>query len=71
VRYFQAWSELKGYYNGTFNRWDYQNVSGNTNGYHAQHGYTYMYNQVYQRLANVASAMGISISNVFIGALMW
>src|SRR6185436_602761 len=50
VRYFQIWNEMKGYYNPSTNKWDYTTSAGNTSGYHAEHGYTYMYNQVYQRL---------------------
>jgi hypothetical protein len=67
VRYFQVWNELKGYYNPSLNHWDYNNSAGITSGYHAQHGYTYIYNQVYQRLTNVAGALGIPASNVYIG----
>src|SRR5208337_3400541 len=49
------------------NSWDYKNTPGNTNGYNAQHGNTYMYNQVYQTLTNVAGTLGIAASNLYIG----
>jgi hypothetical protein len=67
VRYFQVWNELKGYYDPVSNSWDYKNTPGNTNGYNAMHGYSYMYNQVYQQLTNVAGALGIAVSNLHIG----
>ena len=67
VRYFQVWNELKGYYNPSANRWDYNTSAGNTAGYHAEHGYTYMYNQVYQRVRAAASSLGIPLSELKIG----
>jgi len=67
VRYFQVWNELKGYYNPGANRWDHTTSAGNTNGYNAYHGYTYMYNQVYQRLRQVATNLGIPLNQIKIG----
>ena len=67
VRYFVVWNELKGYYDPTVNHWDYNNSPGNTSGYNAQHGYTYMYNQVYQTLTNTAGSLGIAVSNLYVG----
>lgn len=48
VRHFQVWNELKGYYNPTTNTWD----TGINPGVGAEytHGYTYMYNLVYDAL---------------------
>lgn len=40
VEYFQVWNELKGFWNNTGNRWDYE-------------GYTTMYNQVYTAIKSV------------------
>jgi hypothetical protein len=40
IRYFQVWNELKGFYNGALNRWDYE-------------GYTAFYNQVYDAVKAV------------------
>ncbi|MEI6075257.1 MAG: hypothetical protein WCS94_06770 [Verrucomicrobiota bacterium] len=67
VRYFQVWNELKGYYNPILNHWDYSNTVGTVNGYNSQHGYTYLYNQTYQRLTNVAGGLGIAPSTLKIG----
>lgn len=67
VRYFQVWNELKGYYDPVSNSWDYDDSAGNTNGYNARHGYTCMYNQVYQALTNAAGALGIAASNLYVG----
>lgn len=67
VRYFQVWNELKGYYNPAISRWDYENQAGNTGGYNARHGYTYLYNQVYQVLRNVAVTKGIDPNSIKIG----
>ncbi len=67
VRHFQVWNELKGYWNPVLNRWAYENSAGNTNGYNAQHGYTYLYNQTYSKLTNVAASLGIAATNLFIG----
>ncbi len=41
VKYFQVWNELKGFWNGGLNRWDYE-------------GYTTFYNQVYDALKAVS-----------------
>ena len=67
VRHFQIWNELKGYYNPSLIRWDYEIKTGDTAGYQAKHGYTYMYNQVYQRIKQVARNMGIPESEVKVG----
>lgn len=40
VRYYQVWSELRGFYNRALNRWNYE-------------GYTTMYNMVYDALKSV------------------
>ena len=40
VKRYQVWNELKGFWNGSLNRWDYE-------------GYTSLYNQVYDRLKAV------------------
>jgi len=40
VEYFQVWNELKGFWNNSANRWDYE-------------GYTAMYNQVYDAIKSV------------------
>jgi hypothetical protein len=67
VRYFQLWNELKGYYNPITNTYDYQTNAGNPAGSHANHGYTYMYNQVYDRLMSVATSLGVPESRVKVG----
>lgn len=67
VRYFQVWNELKGYYNPGINNYDFTTNPGNSNGVHANHGYTYMYNQVYNAIMKVAQAHGISTDSVKIG----
>jgi hypothetical protein len=67
VRYFQVWNELKGYYNPMTNNYDYSDSPGNPAGPNARHGFTYMYNLVYQRLMQTASGLGISPSTVKIG----
>lgn len=67
VRYFQVWNELKGYYNPMTNNYDYTNSPGNPNGPNAEHGYTYMYNQVYQKLMDVANELHISQGSVEVG----
>ncbi len=59
VRFFQVWNELKGYYNPITNAYDYNDSPGNTSGPNATHGYTYMYNQVYNRLMQVATELNI------------
>jgi hypothetical protein len=67
VRYFQVWNELKGYYNPTLNRWDYENNPGDPSGYNAKNGYTYMYNQVYNAVMSAANSSGINKSSVYVG----
>jgi hypothetical protein len=67
VRYFQIWNELKGYYDFKTNNWDYDDSPGNPNQPTANHGYTYMYNQVYQTLMQVAQEKGIDPSTVKVG----
>jgi Glycosyl hydrolases family 39 len=46
VRYFQVWNELKGFWNNTLNRWDYE-------------GYTRLYNAVYDALKAVDPSLQI------------
>lgn len=72
VRYFQVWNEMKGYYHPTDgtskgNSWDYENTAGDPTGPNAKHGYTYMYNQVYNRLKQVARARGIPEADIKVG----
>ncbi len=67
VRYFQVWNELKGYYNPNTNLYDFSTSAGDPSGYNAKHGYTYMYNQTYAKVRQVATNMGIPLSSVFIG----
>lgn len=67
VRYFQVWNELKGYYDPVTNTYDYTTSAGNPRGPNALHGYTYMYNRVYDRLMRVAASLGIPASAVNVG----
>lgn len=67
VRYFQVWNELKGYYDPVTNAYDYTTSSGNPRGTNAKHGYTYMYNRVYDRLMAVATSLGIPTDHVKVG----
>src|SRR5258708_14099368 len=67
VRYFQVWNELKGYYNPKTNAYDYTTSPGDPSSSVAQHGYTDMYNQVYERLNQVASSLHISPSSIQVG----
>ena len=67
VRYFQVWNELKGYYNPINNTYDYTTSPGDPSGPNARHGYTYMYNLVYDRLVQVAGSLGIPTDSVKIG----
>ncbi|MFL5591548.1 MAG: hypothetical protein ACJ8DI_28385, partial [Ktedonobacteraceae bacterium] len=67
VRYFQVWNELKGYYNPATNQYDSTTSAGDPTGSNAKHGYTYMYNQVYTRIMQVANSLGIATSSVFVG----
>ena len=67
VRYFQVWNELKGYYNPITNAYDYNTSSGDPSGSNATHGYTYMYNQVYNRLMQVAAELNIPKSSIKVG----
>lgn len=67
VRYFQVWNELKGYYDPITNAYDYTTSPGDPSGPNAKHGYTYMYNRVYQRLMSAAATRGIPSSDVQVG----
>jgi hypothetical protein len=67
VRYFQVWNELKGYYNPGTNAYDYNASPGNPNDSTATHGYTYMYNQVYKRLMQVANELHIAKNSIKVG----
>lgn len=67
ARYFQVWNEMKGYYDPLTNTYDYADNPGNPNGYNATHGYTYMYNLVYERLMSVAASLHIPTDSVKIG----
>lgn len=67
VRYFQVWNELKGYYNPATNNWDMNTSPGDPGEPHAKHGYTYMYNKVYDTLKQVAIAQGIDPATVQVG----
>jgi hypothetical protein len=67
VRYFQVWNELKGYYNPGTNAYDYNTSPGNPDQPTATHGYTYMYNQVYNRLMQVANELHIGKDSVKVG----
>lgn len=67
VRYFQVWNELKGYYNPSTNAYDYTMSAGDPSGDNAKHGYTYMYNQVYDRLMEVAASLGIPQQSIKVG----
>jgi len=67
VRYFQVWNELKGYYNPKTNNSDYNSSAGEPLGYNAKHGYTYMYNKVYDLIKIVAAEQGIDPAMVCVG----
>lgn len=67
VRYFQVWNELKGYENPITNAYDYSTSPGDPGGPNAKHGYTYMYNLVYERLMQVARSLGIPTDSVKVG----
>jgi len=67
VRYFQVWNELKGYYNPKTNSYDYTTSAGDPSGPNAKHGYTYMYNQTYSRLMQVARSLGIPTKSIQVG----
>jgi hypothetical protein len=67
VRHFLVWNEMKGYYNPMRNQWDYTTSSGDPSGPNARHGYTYMYNRVYNTLRNVATAKGIDPNTIKVG----
>jgi len=67
VRYFQVWNELKGYYNPITNSYDYTTSAGDPSGPNAKHGYTYMYNQTYGRLMQVARSLGIVTESIEVG----
>ncbi len=67
VRYFQVWNELKGYYNPVTNAYDYTTSPGDSSGPNARHGYTYMYNMVYNQLMQVARSLGIPSKDIKVG----
>ena len=67
VRYFQVWNELKGYYDPITNAYDYTTSAGDPGGPNAKHGYTYMYNQVYYTLMQVATSLGIPTNSIKVG----
>ena len=67
VRYFQVWNELKGYYDPVTNEYDYTTSAGHPDGPYATHGYTYMYNLVYDRLMTVADSLGVPRGDVKVG----
>ncbi|HEU5383123.1 MAG TPA: hypothetical protein VFV38_47590, partial [Ktedonobacteraceae bacterium] len=67
VRYFQVWNELKGYYDPQTNAYDYSTNPGNPGAPVAQHGYTYMYNHVYERLTQVAESLHIAPASIKVG----
>ncbi len=67
VRYFQVWNEMKGYYNSLTNTYDYTTAPGDPTRPGATHGYTYMYNLVYERLMQVATTLGIPQHDVQVG----
>lgn len=67
VRYFQVWNELKGYYDPVTNAYDYTTDPGNPQRPTAKHGYTYLYNRVYDRLMTVATSLGIPRERVNVG----
>jgi hypothetical protein len=67
VRYFQVWNELKGYWDFDTNNWDYNDSPGNPSGPNADNGYTYMYNQVYQTLMDVATSLHIPTQDIKVG----
>lgn len=67
VRYFQVWNELKGYYDPITNTYDDTTSPGDPSGPNARHGYTYMYNQVYDRLTQVARSLGIPAASIQVG----
>ena len=67
VRRFQVWNELKGYFNPATSTYDMSLSPGDPTGPHTQHGYTYMYNQVYATLLNVADEVHVAHSAISIG----
>jgi len=67
VRFFQIWNEFKGYYNPATNNWDVSTSPGEPDGPNAKHGYTYMYNRVYETLKMVAKELDINPSAIFVG----
>lgn len=67
VRHFSVWNELKGYYNPSTNSYDYNSSAGVPSGSNAKHGFTYMYNLVYQEIRQVATEKGIALSSIKIG----
>lgn len=67
VRYFLVWNELKGYYDPVTNDYDYSTDPGNPEKARATHGYTYMYNRVYEQLLTVAANLGLPLASIRIG----
>jgi hypothetical protein len=67
VRTFQVWNELKGYFDPDINNYDYTTSAGQPNGPNARNGYTYMYNQVYSTLMNVATSLNIPQQDINVG----
>jgi hypothetical protein len=67
VRNFQVWNELKGYFDSDTNAYDYTTSPGEPNGPNARNGYTYMYNQVYKTLMNVATSQHVAQQDVKVG----
>ncbi len=67
VRYFLVWNELKGYYNPLTNSYDYSTSPGDPSAPVARHGYTYMYNSVYDRLMQVARMHTIPTGDIKVG----
>ncbi|HET8909350.1 MAG TPA: hypothetical protein VFN11_20530 [Ktedonobacterales bacterium] len=67
VRYFQVWNGLNGYYNPRADDYDYSTSAGNPAGSNATHGYTYMYNRVFDTLTTVATSLGIPQTELKVG----
>ena len=67
VRYFQVWNELKGYFNPVTNAYDFTTSPGNAGAPVARHGYTYMYNRVYERLMQVGRLLKLPSVSIKVG----
>jgi hypothetical protein len=67
VHHFQVWNELKGYFDSDTNKYDFTTSPGQPDGPNARNGYTYMYNQVYKTLMNVATSQHVSQQNIKVG----